>query len=44
MCILETGIRQIGAIRLYKKSGYSEIKNYGQYADVEDSVCFQKEI
>ncbi len=43
-CILETGIRQVGAIRLYEKAGYKRIDNYGQYAGVEDSVCFEKSI
>ncbi len=43
-CILETGVRQTAAIRLYQKSGYSRIDNYGQYAAVEDSVCFKKEM
>lgn len=41
-CILETGIRQPSAIRLYQKCGYTSIDNYGQYVGVEDSVCFQK--
>jgi putative acetyltransferase len=41
-CILETGKRQIEAIGLYKKSGYKLIPNYGQYADVENSLCFEK--
>ncbi|GAB3540194.1 GNAT family N-acetyltransferase [Pontibacter brevis] len=41
-CILETGIRYPEAIGLYKKNGYNRIPNYGQYADVEDSVCFEK--
>ena len=41
-CILETGKRQPDAIALYKKSGYKEIPNYGQYAHVENSVCFEK--
>ena len=41
-CILETGIRQADAVRLYKKNGYSVIPNYGQYAGVENSVCFEK--
>lgn len=44
MCILETGIRQTAAIRLYQKNGYNSINNYGQYEGVEDSLCFQKEI
>jgi putative acetyltransferase len=43
-CILETGIRQPEAIRLYKKNNYTEIPNYGQYAQVESSVCFEKEL
>jgi GNAT superfamily N-acetyltransferase len=41
-CILETGIRQVEAVALYKKSGYSIIPNYGQYAGVENSICFEK--
>jgi GNAT superfamily N-acetyltransferase len=41
-CILETGIRQPEAISLYKKAGYNSIPNYGQYAGVESSVCFEK--
>lgn len=41
-CILETGIRQVEAVALYKKSGYSIIPNYGQYIGVENSLCFEK--
>jgi GNAT superfamily N-acetyltransferase len=41
-CILETGKRQYEAIGLYKKSGYKLIPNYGQYANVENSLCFEK--
>ena len=36
-CILETGIKQPEAIRLYNKNGYSLISNYGQYTQVENS-------
>ena len=43
-CILETGIKQPEAIVLYKKNGYQLIPNYGQYAGVENSVCFMKYI
>jgi putative acetyltransferase len=43
-CILETGKRQPEAINLYKKSGYIITPNYGQYAGVENSVCFAKEL
>jgi putative acetyltransferase len=41
-CILETGKKQPEAIGLYKKHNYQVIPNFGQYADVEDSVCFEK--
>ncbi len=43
-CILETGIKQPEAIRLYQKSGYSSIPNFGQYAGVDNSVCFEKKL
>ncbi|AKD04509.1 GNAT family N-acetyltransferase [Pontibacter korlensis] len=41
-CVLETGKKQPEAIRLYQKSGYALIPNYGQYIGVENSVCMQK--
>jgi putative acetyltransferase len=43
-CILETGKNQPEAIRLYQKAGYSKIKNYGQYENIENSVCMLKVI
>lgn len=43
-CILETGVKQPEAIKLYKKNGYQIIPNYGQYSNVESSVCFEKNI
>lgn len=43
-CILETGKRQVEAIALYTKNGYHIIPNYGQYAEIENSVCFKKEV
>ena len=43
-CILETGSKQPEAIGLYKKHGYKLIPNYGQYAEVENSLCFEKVI
>jgi putative acetyltransferase len=43
-CILETGINQPDALSLYKKNGYKIIPNYGQYANVENSFCFEKEM
>lgn len=42
--VLETGKRQPEAIALYQKNGYSIIPNYGQYAGVENSVCFRKKL
>lgn len=41
-CVLETGKRQPEAIQLYLKNQYTVIPNYGQYAGVENSVCFEK--
>jgi GNAT superfamily N-acetyltransferase len=41
-CILETGKKQPEAIGLYKKNGYKFIPNYGQYAEIENSLCFEK--
>ena len=39
--ILETGIKQLEAIKLYEKT-YERMENYGQYRGVEASVCFKK--
>lgn len=43
-CVLETGVRQPDAIRLYGKNGYCSIPNYGQYINVENSRCFEKRL
>lgn len=43
-CVLETGTRQPEAIALYSKNGYTRIENYGQYAGVENSLCFEKRL
>ncbi len=43
-CILETGIRQPEAIALYKKCNYIITENYGQYAGVNESICFEKKL
>lgn len=40
--ILETGKKMPEAISVYKKNSYTLIPNYGQYAGVEESVCFEK--
>jgi putative acetyltransferase len=42
--ILETGKRQPEAIELYQRRGYGLIPNYGQYAGMENSVCFEKKL
>lgn len=41
-CILETGKHMPDAVHLYQKNGYVVIPNYGQYAGIENSVCFEK--
>lgn len=43
-CILETGKRQPEAIALYLKNEYTIIPNYGQYAGIANSMCFEKNI
>ena len=40
--ILETGDRQVEAVKFYHKVGYKTIPNYGQYAQMENSNCFEK--
>lgn len=40
--IMETGIKMPEAIGLYTKNNYAIIPNYGQYAGMPDSVCFEK--
>ena len=41
-CVLETGLQQPEAIRLYEHSGYVRTENYGQYKGIENSQCFEK--
>ena len=44
-CILETGERQVEAVKLYHKSNYKRMHiNYGQYKGVVNSLCFEKKI
>jgi GNAT superfamily N-acetyltransferase len=43
-CVLETGIRQIEAVKFYKKRTYKVIPNYGQYSGMKNSICLEKEI
>lgn len=42
-CILETGINQPEAIRLYEKNLYVRMAtNFPPYAGVKESICFEK--
>jgi putative acetyltransferase len=43
-CILETGLRLPDAMRLYQRNGYHQIPNYGQYVEMENSICFEKKL
>lgn len=40
--VLETGKRQVEAVKFYKKCDYKIIPNYGQYTSMENSICFEK--
>ncbi len=42
--LLETGYNQPEAVRLYQKTGYLAIENYGQYENVENSICMKKQL
>lgn len=42
--VLETGVRQVEAIRLYTMAGYFKTENYGQYLGMTDSVCYRKKL
>ena len=42
--VLETGPLHSGALALYRRSGYIEIPNFGQYIGEEFSVCFRKSL
>lgn len=42
--VLETGKRQVEAVEFYKKNNYAIIENYGQYANMDNSICFEKEM
>lgn len=43
-CILETGVRQLPAIKLYERYGFTRIPGYGPYAGVEGSICMEKKL
>ena len=40
--VLETATYLPAAVKLYERSGYERIPNYGQYVGVETSVCMRK--
>jgi len=42
--VLETGTKQLEAIRLYQKLGYMLIDNYGPYVGMESSICMRKRL
>jgi putative acetyltransferase len=42
--VLETGIYQTEAIRLYRRAGFIAIDCFGEYADSPTSVCFEKRV
>ncbi|MGC6285741.1 MAG: GNAT family N-acetyltransferase [Polaribacter sp.] len=42
--VLETGERQVEAVRFYHKMGYELTLNYGQYIGMENSSCFEKQL
>ncbi|KUJ68047.1 GCN5 family acetyltransferase [Streptomyces albus subsp. albus] len=39
---LETGDRQAAAVRFYTRHGYRRIPNFGAYAEVRESRCFER--
>lgn len=41
---LETGDGQPAAVRFYTRAGYRRIPNFGPYADVDDSWCFERSL
>lgn len=43
-CVLETGIRQVEAVQFYKKNDYTIIPNFEPYKNVENSLCFKKDL
>jgi GNAT superfamily N-acetyltransferase len=42
--VLETGDKQMEAISLYERTGYTRIPNYGPYAGLYASICFEKNL
>jgi GNAT superfamily N-acetyltransferase len=42
--LLETGSRQLPAIRLYESSGFTRISAFGPYVNDPTSVCYEKNL
>ncbi len=42
--ILESGELLVSAMALYRKIGYRVIPNYGQYVDMDESICMKKKL
>lgn len=42
--VLHTGLRQVAAIALYRRSGYVPIEVFAPYDRMPESVCFRKEL
>jgi putative acetyltransferase len=42
--VLETGLRQVEALALYRRAGFVEIPLFGEYIDSPLSVCMEKDL
>jgi len=42
--MLETGLKNFAAHKLYERSGYRRIDNYGPFVGMEESWCYGKKI
>ena len=42
--VLETGERQVRAVRLYRAAGFVEIERFGEYENSPLSVCMEKPV
>jgi GNAT superfamily N-acetyltransferase len=42
--VLETGLRQVEALALYRRAGFVEIPLFGEYIDSPLSVCMEKHL
>ena len=42
--ILETGTKQVAALKLYEKFGYEIMENYEPYVGMETSICMKRRL